>query len=140
MQESMQETPTAPAPPEAAEPVPALATKPPEATEPIPAVAVKDEFPAPQRATVGRIVHVHHRGLTGARPGIIVSLDPTPPRMNVNVFLDGHNDARTFAEIRASSVGDTLPNVTLYPPLTIEQRQRLVDAGVNWWAEWPPRD
>ncbi len=94
----------------------------------------------PQRATVGRILHVFNpKRWDGPRPGIVVGGPWGPPESqvaNVNVFLDGLNDGDALSQCRTSPAGNTLGSIPVRDPLTAEQR---AVAGWEQWAEFPPR-
>ncbi len=94
----------------------------------------------PQRATVGRIVHVYNPTLwLGPRPGMIVT-GPMGPvetqEANVNVFLDGITDADVLAHFRARTEGNTFALIPVRDSLDDAGRTAL---GADCWAEFPPR-
>ncbi len=102
-------------------------------------------IPSPSTpATAGRVVLCfrptgwsRNRDFREARPGIVAnSFGGASTNCNVNVFLDGGNDADTLAEFRQSPSGNTLMSVPIYDPLTNEQRAELAKLG-NAWCEWP---
>jgi hypothetical protein len=87
-------------------------------------------------ATCGRIVHVFSKHWQGPRPGVVMRpLDDNTAA--VNVMLNGAEDAGILAEFRARPEGNTIA-VTIYDPLTNEQRD-IVANDTPWaWAEWMP--
>lgn len=103
----------------------------------------------PQKPTVGRIVHVYSSRWDGPRPGIIVAVKPASDPdgeilTNVNVFLDGTQDAGVLAVFRLRATGNTIANMGIHEPLTTPARIGILantpampGQGV-FWAEWPP--
>ncbi len=98
-----------------------------------------------QQPSVGRILHVYSSLWRGPRPGIVVNAFPDAPSIaNVNVFLDGYNDAGVLAEIRQRPSGNTFPSCPVLEPQTGEgQRAAAADRyrqpdGFFAFAEWPP--
>ncbi len=106
----------------------------PAAEVPPPAPADSYQFPpvvvpAPANpATAARIVlcfrpqgWTRYQNYREARPGIVANaFGGASYNCNVNVFLDGGNDAETLAEFRNSPIGNTLMSVPIYDPLTDE--------------------
>lgn len=100
------------------------------------------------RVTVGRIVHVYSSEWTGPRPGIVVNcwseaeatID-SPINANMNVFLDGGNDATVLEKKRASRAWPTLMSIPVFEARTPEQRESwaAVSPHSTCFAEFPPR-
>lgn len=104
--------------------------------------------PAPSESktpvTVARLVHVYQKGgwlckhnsgggrCTGPRAGLVVNAFGNP-RANIRVSLDHANDA---GYQDALDDHDMATSVTVYEPMTPEQRARMT---CRVWAEWPPR-
>lgn len=100
-------------------------------------VAASTQIPTPGRV----LLCFRNKGWTrnknhDPRPGICVSNFPGSNH-NVNVFLDGGNDADVLAEFRASPAGNTLMSAPVYDSLTPEQRAQIA-AKHSYWCEWPP--
>lgn len=72
----------------------------------------------------------------GPRPGVVMRpLDGNTAA--VNVMLNGAEDSDILADFRARPEGNTIA-VTIYDPLTNEQRD-IVAKDTPWaWAEWMP--
>jgi hypothetical protein len=104
------------------------------------------ELPQPACATVGRIVHVWCPDLfLGPRPAIVVTDYESTLKVDVNVFLNGSTDEHALSDFRTRRRGNTEGLVNVYPPMTEQERDRLVAAERQggstrvMWAEFPSR-
>ena len=87
--------------------------------------------------TVGRILHVYmpHQ-FAGPRPAIVARVSTDPGFAAVNIFVDGFEDSAFLKTLRDKPAGNTYV-VTVYDPLTEEQRKAVAAEDV-YWAEWMP--
>lgn len=107
-------------------------------------------------ATVGRIVLVFSSLWEGAQPGIVTNgPDPSVERVklgetqraNVNVFLDGVNNAQVLLLFRGRAEGNTIRAIRVYDALDPLQRAQVRVQVVGafapgepvFWAEWPAK-
>lgn len=99
------------------------------------------------RPTVGRIVLVFCPSLwNGPRPADVVTVHGDSV-VSANVKLDGHCDQSVLQKFRERSEGNTLASLTVFDPLTDEERSEVAngfapaDPERGWypaWAEWMP--
>lgn len=76
---------------------------------------------------VGTILHAYSNLWRGPRPAIVMMSWPGSRVANVNVLFDGANDTEHLAAVRASPHGNTFTSVTVYDPLTTDEREENLE-------------
>jgi len=106
-----------------------------QAAEPAkPATKGKVPSPSETKATMGRMLHLHHRGFETC-PSIVVKAMPKGT-VRVNPCIDGCEELPGSLDKRGIGKTRTYDAVAVYDALSDAEREQIRQA---FWAEWPPR-